>query len=79
MPVLTEADHKGDLQAKQSQDNKDSKDSKGGKISSTTDRIAAAVAQAAHNSNPGPVIADKMPEAANKDELKKRGEELNQS
>ncbi|RAR08365.1 hypothetical protein DDE82_002346 [Stemphylium lycopersici] len=31
----------------------------------------------AHKANPGPVVADNMPEAASKEELKKRAEELN--
>jgi len=31
----------------------------------------------AHKANPGPVIFKEMPEAASKEELKKRSEELN--
>ncbi|KAF2172409.1 hypothetical protein M409DRAFT_17642 [Zasmidium cellare ATCC 36951] len=30
-----------------------------------------------HKANPGPVIAENLPEAASKEELKKRAEELN--
>ncbi|UPX16134.1 uncharacterized protein EKO05_0006553 [Ascochyta rabiei] len=35
------------------------------------------VAANAHRANPGPVHADNLPEAASKEELKKRAEELN--
>jgi len=65
MPVQTESDGKGNLQAAQ------------GKAKDTKDQMSTAAAHAAHKANPGPVISQNMPPVASKDELKKRQEELN--
>jgi len=69
MPVHTESDGKGGLQAKAAQATTQDKSAK--------DKISDSAHHAAHKANPGPVIAQNLPPAASKEELKKRQEELN--
>jgi len=69
MPVHTESDGKGGLQAKTVSREKDNKD----KEESTT----SSGAHAAHQANLGPAIPDDLPKAESKEDLKKRMEALN--
>jgi len=74
MPVKTESDGKDGLQALQNKTDDQKKD-----LKRATDQASTAAAHAAHKAHPGPVMADKYPEAASKEELKKRMEELNKN
>jgi len=68
MPVHTESDGKGGLQAKAPQSTQDK---------SLKDKISDSAHHAAHKATPGIVHTQDLPPAASKEELKKRQEELN--
>ncbi|KAF2237940.1 hypothetical protein EV356DRAFT_529845 [Viridothelium virens] len=64
MPVHPNSEHVQDALAAQSKDTKD----KGEQTKATAEH---------HQANPGPVVAENLPDKASKEELKKKAEELN--